>query len=409
MKKQVFIKTYDTTGGFKGLFNDFVFSSFTSSLNGGLGDLSVTIPRRFDEYNTDRAIVSGYKLEVYISDTENVSGLKIYEGTIDSINIKVGGDGEQVAISCSGYIWQLATDLLEYSSSTIYKKYTTTDISAIIKDIIDNYQARRSDDEVTYDVGATTIDTSGKSLTLEVFMESPLTAIAHAASQADADWYWRVGRDSNFYFKEMSTTADHMFVFGRDVIELEGNENIRDVKTGILITNGLASTDSDSIMKMYTSTSGEANYGRRYEKKRDGRYKATAGTADEYGARFLDIYSEPIKTVRLRILDSNLPGGGYDIESIEPGDTCKILNIEEDVTDSTLWGYFNWGEADWGASEDAGVLTNNMLITSVEYNIDYVDITLNDKISYVNRELLERKKENAAVAYTDNQDRTYTT
>ena len=385
MKKQIFIKTYTNAGVFKGVFFDFIFSSFSNSLNGGLGDLTVTVPRKWDEYNSDSAIVIGYELKIYIADEENTSGIQIYSGEIDSINASVSGGGESVTINCSGYVHQLATDLMEYAGKTIYKKYTTTEISAIIKDMLDNYQARRGDDRITYDVGATTIDSTAKSITLEVFCESPLEAIQHASIEADSDWFWRIGVDNNFYFTDIPTTPTHLFQMGKDIIEINTNRNIRDTKTSILVTNGLASGDGDVIMQRYTDSTATAEYGRRIERKRDGRYKATAGKADEFANRTLDIFKDPINVVKIRVIDSNL-AGGYDIESIKPGDTCKIINIT-----------------------DNDALSDNMLITTITYSIDYVDLTLADTTSFVNRELLNRKNDNRIVAFTDDQPHTYTT
>ena len=384
MKKQVFIKTYSKTGTFKGVFFDFAFSSFTKSLNGGLGDLRVVIPRKFDEFSTNDDIELGNELKIFIADDEAPNGLQIYSGEIDDITPSVGTT-ESVQISCSGYIYQLATDILEYSSSTIYKAYGSQDISAILKDMLDNYQARRDDDRITYDVGATTIDSAGKNIILKIYLNSPLQALSHTAQQADSDWFWRIGVDNNFYFNAIPTKATHLFQFGKDVASLSTNRNIRETKTGIMVTNGLASGDGDAILKLYSDATAITTYGRRFKSKRDGRYKAGSSTADEFGARFVALFKDPINTVNLRILDSNL-ANGYDIENIEPGDTCKITNIE---------------------SNDA--LTSNMLITTVTYNTDYVDLTVMDTNRYVDRQFMDRKDEHDLVAYTDDQKQTYDT
>ena len=70
--------------------------------------------------------------------------------------------------------------------------------------------------------------------------------------------------------------------------------------------------------------------------------------------------------VKARIIDSNL-AGGYDIESINVGDTCKFLNVE---TDSPL--------------------SDNGVITSKTYNKDYVDIVVEDTQKYVSRMIVNQ-------------------
>ncbi len=55
--------------------------------------------------------------------------------------------------------------------------------------------------------------------------------------------------------------------------------------------------------------------------------------------------------MRFEVKDNNL-GAGYDIESIEPGHTCKILNLN-----------------------DSDVVGDNMVITSVQYMMYLWDVS----------------------------------
>lgn len=356
MNKQVFIKTYARDGTYKGVFFNFSFSSFQMSLNGGVGDLTVIIPRKFDEFNNDGAISLGYELRIYISDKESISGKLIYSGEIDDINPSVGAD-ETVTINCSGWISQLADDLLESSQNILFEK-TSVDISAMIKDFIDAYKAARTDDKISYT--ASSIATTGKTANLKVYGESPLSAIIAAARMADVNWFFRVGADNIFYFNAIPTTPTHYFMFGKDIAELKINRNIRDTKNAVLFANGLGSGDPQSVLKLYSDSGSITSFGRRVSKQRDGRYRDSS-SIDEAAGRELDAYSQPINVVTLRIVDSNNTNG-YDIESIKPGDTFKVLNI---------------------SANDA--LTSNMLITTVTYNIDSVDIVATDTIQYVDR------------------------
>jgi hypothetical protein len=357
MKKQVFIKTYDTTGTFKGVFYDFIFSQFNKSLNGGLGDLTVTIPRKFDEYNSDGAISLGYELRVYIADSENPSGLQIYSGEVQKIDVKAG-DTENVSIQCMGYIFQMALDILE-SSRVVKFNYASQDLSLIIKDIIDKHRAVSSKHKINY--SATSVPNCGVSKGAEFYVTTPLKAIGHIVGQAPSTWFSRVGADNILYFNQISSVPNHYFIMGKDVIDIAIARNLQDVRDHILISNGMPAEDPNYIFQMYTNASASADWGRRIEYKRDERFKSTTNTATNYATRFLDVYKAPINQVQLRIIDSNL-AGGYDIEDVEPGDTCKVLNVE-----------------------DNEALSDNMIITEVSYNIDYIDLKVEDTTSYVAR------------------------
>lgn len=386
MIKQVFIKNYDTSGIFKGVFFDFAFSNFTESLNSGLGDVSVVVPRNFDNYNFDGAIEEGFETRIFIADQEDLSGIQIGSFKLDEIDTQVS-DTETVSLSCSGYIHELALDLVEKqtpAANTVIYTTPNQDLSQTIKDVIDLYQTNNTNPKVNYGSGTTTISNTGKTEAVEIVMNSPADIIEHCAKQADPDWFFRVGIDNLVYFQQISSTPDHLFTLGKDIISLNPKRSLRDVRNNFIITNGLASGDADALLKNYTDATSTTTYGRRFEKKRDGRFKATGNTADEWGARNVGLFKDPINKVRARIVDSNI-GGGYDIESVNVGDTFKFRNLV-----------------------DNPAITGNMIITSKTYGIDFIDITADDTQTYVSRQLEERRKGNNILAFTDDQKSAYT-
>lgn len=372
--KQIFIKTYQA-GVIKGTFFEFVVSEFQSSLNSGLGDLTVTIPRKFDSYNSDGALTLGNELRVYISDREAPQGVLVYSGEINSIVSSLSSI-ENVEVYCSGYLFQLALSIYYSSTFQIYNRFTATDPSTMIEDIIDQYQTNNTNYKITYTAGS--IASTGKSLGLVTFLSTGLNAIKQAVDLADYDWFWRVGADNIFYFDSIPATATHLFTMGRDIASMSVDYSIRDLRNNLVFTNGLAVNDPEVIQSLYTDNTSGTTYGSRVEFKRDDRYKASTGSVAEYASKFLNTYKDPLSTLVLRIIDSNL-GGGYDIESIKVGDTCKILNVENIAS-----------------------LTDNMIITNINYAIDYIDITIIDAQKYIQRVVQETSKTIAEYAFSDN-------
>lgn len=375
--KNAYVKIYDIDGNYLGMFTDFVFTSFVSSINGGLGDLKVVIPRKFDEYDQAQ-IELGNELRIYIADTDAPSGTLVYSGEIDSIDASVS-DNEDVSINCSGYVYQLALDIHE-DSQTVYFKYTNEELADIVKDVIDKYNITNPQARISYTADSV-VDTT-KTKTLEVFLDTPLEVLFSVIRLSDSDWYFHIDATNTLYFQEIPTTPTHYFTFGKDIVSLNYNRNTRDTKTGILFSNGLTTLDEDVVFKLYKDDTAVTNYGRRFERIRDERYVEDG--ADELGARLLSLYSEPVNTVTLRVVDNNLDNG-YDIESIKVGDTCKILNTSE-----------------------IPALTDNMLITTIQYSFDYVDITVIDRNKYIERSLQEMRNAYNMFAFSDNLPTAYT-
>jgi predicted secreted protein len=365
---------------YRGVFFDFTFGEFSSYLNGGLSDLQVTIPRKFDNYGYDTEIGDGYNMKIYIADNEAPTGTQIYDGIIDMTSAGVSNN-ESVTLSCSGYVSELALDILEAPANVTTFTYSGVEIATILKDIIDKYRASRPNAKLNY--SASSIATTGKTVSITFNLTSPLQAIKAVADMADANWYWRIRADNILYFAEIPATPTHYFIMGKDISKLEVNRNIRDTRTNYLFYNGKDAGDGALIYRKYTRAGTSAKYGRRFELVKDSRFTTTA-SVDDLADKYLDTYENPLEIVTLEIIDSNL-GGGYDIESIKAGDTFKVLNIS-----------------------DTSGLSGNMLITSVTYGIDYVKIVATDAYKYVERELEKQRQNQILNNFGDNMPTAYT-
>jgi|GEM_PF-2695809 len=91
----------------------------------------------------------------------------------------------------------------------------------------------------------------------------------------------------------------------------------------------------------------------------------------------LNQYDRMLVRTKLRIVDYRgdaQTGLGYDIESIQPGDTCQIVNPSANAA-NTLWDVSQWDIGYWDFSP-AAALDQVAVIVSVSYRWDYVDLEI---------------------------------
>jgi hypothetical protein len=373
--KQVFIKLYASDGTYKGVFFDFSFTSFTTQLNAGLGDLTVTLNRKFDDTSF---ITPGDELRIFIADGESPTGTRIFSGEVDDILSTVDSE-ENVSVNCSGYTVELALGL--YREGTVVRKeFDSQDLSDHIKDILDQYQTNNSTAKITYT--GSSIESAGKSRVLNLYANTYLEGIKQAVSKADEGYYFFVDANNVFNFKQVSSTADHFFILGKDIARLIVSENTRQTRSDYLFYNGQVEDDPGLLFKAYNEASAPVED--RWERVRDARF-SDEDSVDDKAARYFSIYGQAVSSVKARIVDSNI-AGGFDIESVQVGDTCRFLNTESTANVAGL-----------------------KIITQITYSINYIDIVTEDIEAFVNRQISQNQQQINFYAYETNSPSQYQT
>jgi hypothetical protein len=80
-------------------------------------------------------------------------------------------------------------------------------------------------------------------------------------------------------------------------------------------------------------------------------------------------------------------GIGYDIESIQPGDTCQII-LPGSTSNESLWDEMQWDVNDWNASAGAA-LSATAIIYTVSYAFDSVVLELGNAAPSQSNALLD--------------------
>lgn len=382
-RKTYFTKFYRSNGNYIGTSDDVSFNSFRKVINGGLGELNLTLARPFDNFGEGDDIEFMNEVQLWIIDDESgADGQQIYSGFIDSYEPFVDSEKEGVNVNCLGYTTRLA-DIFYKNGTTISITKNATDPSDMIKDIVDRFRAEVSgseDPRVNYT--ATSIENTALSASYTFVLKNCFESIQKARSFSPADWYWFVNADNELMFSSKPASPTHTFTFRKNV-NLRVNKNIRDVKNRTVLWNG--ETGGGNLLRSYKDTTSVNAYGLRMAQRTDSRW-ANADTMDLVGNAFVEANKDPNIRVTLEVIDSNENDLGYNIELIEPGHTCQVLNLP---TTSTTLG-------------------TNMTISTVTYELGKVTLELEELRQTLNKKFTDVIKELKQFVYNSNDAVTYT-
>lgn len=374
--KEYFAKIYAANGDFLSTSYDIGFQSFKKSINGGLGELTLNLARKFDDFGEGEDIDFMNEVQLWVVDKESgATGQKIYSGFIDQYEPYATGTREGVTVRCLGYATRLA-NVMYKNGTSVSMSHTSTDPKTIAEAVIIRFQAESGETNINYT--ATSTEATGNTVSYIFNMKSCTEVLDICRELAPAGWWWYVDETNTLYFKPQASVPTHSFTFGRDIADIRVIKNIRDVCNQLVIWNGLMPEDSELLCRSHNDPTSINAYGLRMEQHTDGRI-LTSGTMDYYGDAYISARKDPNIRVSLTILDSNLNNLGYDIESISPGDTCQILNLP---TTSTTFD-------------------TNMTITDVTYELNRVTITLEDLRQKMTSKFSDVIKELKTHVYTD--------
>lgn len=301
-----------------------------------IGSGSVTVPETLTE--TD------YKISLTTPAAIVTTGV-YYMHLSTSNTVYFSASGTNPYASGQVYVWELNFDayldynyhLVSHSSDDLYFKlwssdggtvgtYEDDDPTVVVRDVMDDYAAQGG--TVTYNT--TTTQLTGQSIDYSFSVNTPLEAIEKMHSVATAGWYWFVDcADGLLYFKNASSTADHTFVFKHNVISLEIEETVEQLKNVVYFTGGDTGGGSNLYIKATASDIDSAEL-IGLSRVVDNRVTVTAtGTAiaNNIISNFQDV-----KYIATITVDGSL----YDLTTIKLGHMVSIKNTENFISQLLL-------------------------------------------------------------------------
>jgi hypothetical protein len=240
-----------------------------------------------------------------------------------------------------------------------------SEVSDVVKKIIDQYQQEAINPIVNY--SSTSIEDTGESMTYIFNTIFYNDAIDKCREASPTNWWWYVGADNILKYKPKPSRATHTFTFGKDFKNIKVEKNMENIINNVLFCSN---NQNRQIVKRYQDVDSEDQFDDRWEIYTDSR--VTQGTtADRMSNSELDAKKDAQVKVIIEIVDNNGANSGYDIESIEPGDTCKFVGFN-DITSQTF--------------------TDNMQILSVDYTPDSVKLEIESLSPSIARENQENKR-----------------
>ena len=372
-KKQLLAKVSNSSGAQLAVWFDFVFQGFTKELNAGPGECVLILPKNFDYSEVD--VLEGNFVDIEVSDwdTQNAKTpgeptALIYSGYISRTWRKVDEEGEKLEVTLLGHYTKLGTDILKNGAqTTLYSEPTAgltitagdldaADIGLMMRALLDRYIAENPGTKIRYEIG----DIPDASLTATYSLEQKTyrEAMEKLKDLAPPGTHYYVEASGKVKFKPMPATPTHKFVFGKHFKSVTVERRMEKIRNFLVIWNG--ETGGVQVYKHYQDDASILQYGRRAETMND--YGVDdENAANALGAKFLAENKDPGIKVNCSISDNNgvalgsdgLPVSGYDIESIQPGDTCQFVGYDPDF---------------------AEIFRDNMLITKVGYYLNRVDL-----------------------------------
>ena len=369
--KTFYYKIFNSLGAFLTIWSTEVSSdpSFKSVINGGLSELNINLARSFNsinENNSDRDINFRNTVELWISDKEQGSGIKIYSGFISDYSPYLDNNSEYIKVTCLGYVADLeASDFVDTNGNTAVQ-YSQQDPGFIIGDILTKVNCK---------IQAGSVNLTGQLIDYTYNNTTGRQAIDKAREYSLSDWYWYVGADNLLNFKQASTTTpNHTLTIGKDILKIDTQKTMRDLKNEVRFIGGFydptrLSTDplytpTTQLYKIYQDLTSIAQYGKRTHVIIDKRVISDA-TANAQANKFLAENAYPTIRATIDVIDSNGDdANGYDIESLHPGDTVKIIDPEYSSNDIGTQPYS---------------LTQIFIIQTVQYDYDKATIELSQR------------------------------
>ncbi len=353
MNKTYTIKIYSLSGGFssgylktipsKSIMNE---PRFTSRVGGGQGELSIELALPMDDFDEGVSIKAMNLVRLYETDDENnLTPTLIYAGFISQYVPFTDEGREGVRLTVLGLVSLLSLDY--YMSGSSFQVVAAGDPGQLMRNIIDHFNTVYPNTLITY-AGGHIVDT-GVSVSNTFNDQKWLEALKKTYELGSSGRYWTIREDGNVYFKAKAGSADHRFTIGDDVSIAEVVKNSEQIVNYYQLRWGPTPTVNN-----YSDATSISAYGR-HALIETASEVTDLTSANAKGNKKIADYKDPRVQAKLRINST------YNIESVKPGHTCAVFNRKQ-------------------GSE---LFPDIMLITSVAYTPDYIEIEIeNDKGSF---------------------------
>jgi len=336
-QQQLVYKVYSEDDTFISVLTDVVSDfSIHRQCNGGDGEFTIILNRKIDDFSEDVEIKFNNRVKVYLQNEHNPLGDKLIGyGYITSYKPYLRGKEERVEVTCLSAVSKLKNDFFRLGTSStsvdIAVELTSKRADEMFEAVIDHYRSVESNSMISNDysnVDATPDNTGGAiSFDYRFFNMRHLDAMREISKFLPRNksggyfFYWRISTDGKLWVKNISTTADHTFIIGKHITEIEGYKTIEGVINRTLFWNEKGTVDPDFVRLTSEDVSSQNDYDIISSYITDSKITNAAAASLLASSRIYD-NKDPKVQIKISL------NGEYDLASIVPGQTCQILNAK---------------------------------------------------------------------------------
>lgn len=259
------------------LDNEFMGLSWGYNRTGGCAGFSFSLPR---EFCNEKFISGDFNIRIYVRNETTKAYDIWFQGVVEDKIPNVVGEKETIAVQGHGYQAQLSRIYVD-------RDYTSTEVSAIVKDILDNDVVPNTD--IIYSAGDI-VDTGFTPDSMK-FNTDALSAIQTLADLVGTR-EWGVDSSRSLFFKARSSAVGFKFPLGGKVSAFNSDDSFKDIVNKIVVQGG--DVAGVPFTATYNSLSSQTKYGLRTKV-----YQNSAITTAAVATQFADsIFAERNDVVR---------------------------------------------------------------------------------------------------------------
>ena len=363
-------------------------------INGGASELVVTLARKFDNFGEGFDIYLNNRVDLWAFNGSNPNGTRIYRGYISGYRPILEGNKETLEVTILSYVSEMTGYMYRNPDGTTAVIHSNQDPADILKAIINRY--RTEGGFVSY--SPTSIASTGTTVSYTFNTNTIKEAIDIVLALCPVGWYWYVKPDGYIYLQPQPATATHIFRIGREVEHMETWRRAEDIVNRVYFTGG----GTPQLYRTYSNTGSITAYGLRIYKYIDQRVTNTA-TADTMALKVLNGKQDPEirTTVVVNDNDGPTPEKGYNIESVNVGDTIQVRNLQSGVKTETLWDIAYWDIDVWDQTLTY-LTTQPVQVQAIDYTPQYISIEASSRPPDISQRIEQVATTTQTAALADN-------
>jgi len=310
MDKRFLVKAYDISWTFKQVIKQDKIQNeirFSSNITWGQGQSILSLALEFEDTSIDATDL----IKVFEIDDDNPNGRLIYTWIVQNIERFIDAN----------VVW-IRLPLLGLSSIFTYLFFRDTwalsfnknqDPAQTVKDIVDLLNV----DYNFFSYDWSSIENYWTSVSLDFENDNCFNSVKKCIEATG--FYFYVDQNWKVFFRSKPSTPTHTLTVQKDVEKLVVEENSENLVNNVIVEYATAT-------KEYPDATSETAYWLREVFEDKASDLADVWAADEFWANYLIENKDP-KSKTTVTVNSN-----YDLETINPWDTVKIVNFDYSVT-----------------------------------------------------------------------------